>query len=124
MSKVLPLKGTLSLRAYNAFHKLMLGLKMAPAYMREEYDDFFNRIEAMNTNQQRKVVAEAVRHVPLDDDELQALLAFTCDANGIPFSKENIDNLGPAEFVENIVEVCMEMAKIKPTIITEAEKKN
>ncbi len=122
--KTLELKGLRSLRALNAFNTLMLGLKMLPAYMGESYEEFLGRVEAMPPSDQEKMIREAAVLVPLDRDELEALLGFCCDANGIPFSAENIKGLGPRELHEGVVAVCMQIAKIKIDLVSDSEKKN
>jgi hypothetical protein len=124
MIKVLPLKDFKSLRAFNAFHKLMLGLKMLPAYMEEPYEDFFSRVQKMNEADQIKLIREAALFVDLEKEELDALVCFSADKNGVPYTSENMKNLGPADFVEIIVAVCFEIAKIKVDFVSDSEKKN
>lgn len=121
--KVLELRGYKSLRAYNAFSTLMLGLKMLPAYMNEPYEAFLERIEAMPPEDQEKMVREAVKFVELSKDEVEALISFCCDPHGIPYSKVNLDNLKPHEFMDLIVAVCMEIAKLSLDFVTADEKK-
>lgn len=122
--KVLELKGYKSLKALNAFHTLMLGLKMLPAYCGEAYEDFYARIELMSPASQEKMIREAALFVELQKEELEALLCFCTDKNGVPYGPENLKNLGPADLVEVIVSVCCEIAKIKINFVSEAEKKN
>lgn len=122
--KVLELKGLRSLRALNAYNTLILGLKMLPAYMGETYEDFLEALELMPPHDQEKLIREAALFVPLEKEELEAILAFVTDANGVPFSAENIKNLGPKELHEAIVLVCMQIAKIKIDLVSESEKKN
>lgn len=122
--KVLPLKGYKSLKALNAFHALMLGLKMLPSYMAETYEDFFAKVSLMPEESQVKLLKEAALFVELQQDEVAALISFAADANGVPYSPENMKNLSPDQFIEIIVAVCLEMSKIKIDFITEAEKKN
>lgn len=122
--KVAELRGYKSLKALNAFHTLMLGLKMLPSYMHEPYEAFYARIEAMSLDDQEKMIREAVLFVELQKDEVDALAAFCEDRNGVPYSSENIKNLGPADLIEMIVAVSKEIAKIKINFVTETEKKN
>jgi hypothetical protein len=122
--KVLELKGLRSLRALNAYNTLILGLKMLPAYMGESYEDFLGRLELMPASDQEKMIREAAVFVPLEKEEVEAILAFCTDSNGVPFSAENMKNLGPKDLHEAIVAVCMEMAKIKIDLVSESEKKN
>lgn len=122
--KVLELKGYKSLKALNAFHSLMLGLKMLPSYMGESYEEFFERVADMAPGDQEKLIREAALFVELAEDEVQALVGFCADKNGVPYSPENLKNLGPDQIHEIIVAVCSEIAKIKINLVTEAEKKN
>lgn len=123
MIKVLELRGYKSLKAMYAFHALMLGLKMLPAYMHEEYETFFERLQAMPEDKQEAMIREAAVHVPLESDEVEALICFCADKNGIPYGPQNIANLGPKELHEIIVAVCKEISKIKIDLVSESEKK-
>lgn len=123
MIKVLPLKGHKSLRAFNAFHALILGGKMLPAYMGETYELFLSRIQDMPPEDQRKILSEFACFVELQPEEVSAILTFCADANGVPYSAENMKNLGPKELHEAIVAVCMEIGKIKIDLVSDGEKK-
>jgi hypothetical protein len=122
--KVLELKGYKSLKALNAFHTLMLGLKMLPSYCGESYEEFFARVDEMPEEDQAKLIKEAALFVELQKDEVEALAAFACDPNGIPYATESLKSLGPDKIVEIIVSVCLEIAKIKINFVSESEKKN
>lgn len=124
MIKVLEIRGLKSLRALNAFNVLLLGLKMLPSYMGETYEDFLAKVQAMPEKDQRMLLKEAALFVELQKEEVEALLTFCVDANGVPFSSENIKNLGPDKLIEAIVEVCFEISKIKIDLVSEKEKKN
>lgn len=122
--KVLELKGYKSYRAMSAFSTLMLGLKMLPAYMGEAYEDFFQRIQAMPEIDQRKMITEAAAFVVLDKEEIDSLVCFCADKNGVPYGPENVKSLGPDEIIHIIVAVGCEIVKIKIDFLSEAEKKN
>lgn len=124
MIKVAELKGYKSLRALNAFHTLMLGLKMLPAYMGEEYAAFFDRVEEMPPDDQRKLIREAALFVELQKEEVESLLSFCIDPNGAQYVPESLKSLTPDRILEMIVAVCMELAKIKIDLVTSNEKKN
>lgn len=121
--RVLELKGYKSLRALNAFNALMLGLKMLPAYMGEDYEDFLGKINAMEPSDQKKMIREAALFVELQKEEIEALICFCTDANGVPYTSENLKNLKPDQLIEIIVAVCFEIAQIKIDFISESEKK-
>ena len=122
--RVLELKGIKSLRALNAFHTLMLGLKMLPAYLGESYESFFSLIESLSDEEKLKFIKEAALFVELQKDEIEALCSFVADANGIPINANSIKNFGPEELFDIITSVCFEISKIKIDFITESEKKN
>lgn len=124
MRKVLELKGYRSLRAMNGFHALMLGLKMLPAYQGESYEEFFERVQKMTPLEQAKLIREAALFVELGKEEVEALVSFATDPNGVPYSAENIKNLGPGEMVEIFVAVGLEIAKIRIDFVSDSEKKN
>ncbi len=121
--RVAEIKGFKSLKALNAFHALMLGLKMMPSYMSEGYESFFARIDAMPAADQEKMIREAVLFVELQKDEVEALASFCLDVNGVPYSVQNINNLSPADLIEIIVAVCKEISKIQINFVSDAEKK-
>lgn len=122
--KVLELKGYKSLRALQVFHTLMLGLKMLPAYIAEGYEEFYARVAVMAPEDQEKLIREAALFVELSRDEIEAVLAFCADANGVAYGAANIGSMGPKELHEAVVAVCKEIAKIKIDLVTEEEKKN
>lgn len=123
MRQVLELRGYKSLRALNAFNALMLGLKMVPAYMGESFEDFLNRISGMAEADQEKMVREAAMLVELQKEEVEAIVCFCTDKNGVPYEAANLKNLSPKELIEVIVAVCMEIAKMKIDFVTPNEKK-
>jgi hypothetical protein len=122
--KVLELKGFKSLKALNAFHTLMLGLKMLPSYMHESYEDFFARVSEMAPEDQERLIREAVLFVELQREEVESLICFVADKNGVPYTAENMKSLKPDELIEIIVSVCREISKIKVNFVSEVEKKN
>ena len=116
--KVLPLKGYKALRALNAFHALLLGLKMLPAYIGETYDNFYASFATKTDGEKEKLLREAAVFVQLAQDEIEALISFTTDKNGIPFSSVNVGNLAVDEIHECIVAVCMEIGRIKISLVS------
>ena len=121
--KVLPLKGYKSLRALNAFHSLLLGLKMLPAYMGETYQDFFASFKEKTEAEKERALREALAFVQLSQDEVDALVSFATDKNGVAYTSVNIKNLGPDELFELIISVTMEIGRIKIDLVNEEEKK-
>lgn len=124
MIQVLELKGYKSLRAMNAFHALMLGLKMLPSYMGESYEEFFSRVQQMPQDDQKKMIKEAALFVELQKEEVEALVCFCADKNGVPYTSENLKSLKPDNILEIIIAVCFEISKIKIDFVSDSEKKN
>jgi hypothetical protein len=122
--QVLELKGYKSLRAMNAFHALMLGLKMLPSYMGESYEEFFSRVQQMPQDDQKKMIKEAALFVELQKEEVEALVCFCADKNGVPYTSENLKSLKPDDILEIIIAVCFEISKIKIDFVSDSEKKN
>ena len=120
---VTEIKGYQGLRAFNAFHTLMLGLKMLPAYLDQTYDDFFASFQDKTDEQKEKRIREAILFVRLEEDEIEALVSFAKDANGVTYSKANMKNLNPGQLHEIIAAVCMEMSRIRIDLLTDSEKK-
>lgn len=121
--RVQELKGYKSLRALNAFHALMLGLKMLPSYMAIPYEEFYERMDSMPDADKIKLIKEAALFVELQKEELEALVSFCVDANGVPFTANNLKNLNPGELIDVIVSVGFEISKIKIDFVSESEKK-
>ncbi len=121
--QVLPLKGYKSLKALNAFHALLLGLKMLPAYMSVDYQEFYASFKSMDDSKKERSLREAAAFVQLTSDEVDSLISFSTDRNGVPFSAVNSSNLSPDEIFEIIVHVCMEIGRIKIDLVSEEEKK-
>lgn len=124
MRKVLPLKGYKSLRALNAFHALLLGLKMLPMYIAEDYETFYSAFKDKTEDEKEKFLRQAVVFVQLEQDEVEALITFVTDQNGVPYSAVNLKNLSLDELHEVIISVCMEIGRIKIDLVSEDEKKN
>lgn len=122
--KVLPLVGYKSLRALNAFHTLLLGMKMLPVHIGESYESFFESFKAKTEAEKETMIREAAVFVQLTQEEVEALCSFCADKNGIPYRSENIGNLNAGQIHEIIVAVCMELGRIRVDILSEAEKKN
>lgn len=123
MIKILPLKGYKALRALNAFHALLLGLKMLPAYIGESYETFYASFKDKTEAEKEKLIREAAVFVELAEDEVKALISFASDKNGVPYQAVNLGNLKPDEIHEIIVAVCMEIGRIRIELVSEEEKK-
>ena len=122
--KVLSFEGLKSLRAFNVYHSLLLGYKMLPSKITMTYEDFLNEFDGATDEEKEKTIREAAAFVPIEQDELDALTSFCADTNGIPYTRVNTAKMTPAQLVDIIVAVCMEISKIKLYSIGEDVKKN
>ncbi len=126
MIKVAIIKGVDSVQGVQAYHKIMMGLTMIPAYAAFSPSEFLSKIDEMSDDDQEKVIRQAIEFgVRLETEEINDLIKWACDSNGVRFTKENIKNLTPFEFIEAMVAVCKQMASDhKIYLISEDEKKN
>lgn len=124
MINVLPIEGMDAYWAVQAYIKLMLGLKMLPAYGNETYEEFFGRVEKMPVADRRLLVREATNFVTLDEDEILALIRFATDPNGVPYGKENTKKMPVAKILDLIHAVAFEIAMIEIKFVSDSEKKN
>jgi len=123
--KVLEIRGQQSYYAAQAFHKLMLGLKMLPAYCGEHYEEFYARMDKMTPEQQETMIREAAVFVRLEPEEFYDLIKFAADDNGVPYGPNNTKALKPEEIHEIITAVSFEIAKNhRVRLLSETEKKN
>jgi len=118
------IEGYKSMRALNAFNTLLLGVRMLPMYAAEPYETFYERVKEMPVNDQQTLVREAAMFVELNEEEVQALVSFAADANGAAFGPAQLKSMKPAQILEIIVAVCMEIAKMKIDLVSDREKKN
>lgn len=123
--KLLPLQGINSFYAAQAVHKLILGLKMLPAYVGESYEAFLHRLDQLPAGDQETMIREAATFVKLETDEMLDLCQFAADPNGVPYGEPSLKNAKPELIHEIIVAVSMEVLKAhKIRLISEDEKKN
>lgn len=120
---VLPLKGLKSYFALQAYAKMLLGLKMLPMYGKYDFYEFYQMVEEMPPEDQERVIREGVFLGEITDEEILALARFAADGNGVPYCEANMKSMGPEEIFEIAIAVCLEIAKIKPRLTTESEKK-
>ena len=124
LRKVIELTGAKSLVAFNGFNSLLLGLKMLPDHIEKSYEEFHALFDEMSEADKERALSRAVAHIALTEDEVEAMVSFCCDANGVPYGKSNIKNLKLKDLHEVIISVAMEIGRIKVDILSEDEKKN
>lgn len=118
------LKGPKSLKAFAAFNRLMLGLKMLPANFDRTYEEFLQEIQDSDIERQKQLIRQAVSFVSLEKDEILDIVCFCRDKNGVPYSQANVGNLPLSEIVDAVVSVGLKIAEIRIYMVTEDEKKN
>lgn len=121
--KILPLKGYNSLNALQGFNALLLGFKMLPSRIGEDFEHYYESFKDKSEAEKEKVIREALMFVNLKKDEVEAIVSFATDKNGIPYGQASIKNMELNDLFEIIVAVCMEIGRIKITLVSEDEKK-
>lgn len=96
---------------------------MIPQYAELTYEEFFESFKDKSDEEKEKLIRESICFVELSKEEVLAAASFCCDANGVEYGSSNLDNLNPAEIMEVLVAVCMEIGKIKIDLVSESEKK-
>lgn len=119
--KLLPLVGPKSMRALNAFNMLLVGLSMLPGMGGL---DWLDTVDEIPEAEKEKLIRRAVTIVPLQNEEIEALASFVADKNNVAYVNQNLSKLPVAELHEVLSIVCVEIGKIKVSLVTEAEKKS
>ncbi len=96
---------------------------MLPMYMAESYEAFYSRFSDLPDNEKLSMIKEAALFVELTKDEVECLLCFCTDSNGIPYEPANMKGLTPDRMVDIIVAVCFEIGRIKIDLVSADEKK-
>ncbi len=111
--ELLPLKGIRSIRAYNAYHKILTMLFNMPAYAYlKDFNEFMEEFHKLEDGK-RSMLKEGLSIVELTDDEHLNLLAFCKDANGISVNHTNHLNYSHAVLLEMELEVLVEISNTK-----------
>lgn len=122
--EVLPLVGPRSLTALNAFGALILGMMMLPVYRMKSFEEMASMFEEKTEEEREAMLRVAVVFVQLAAPELEAIVSFVADKNGIPYRSENVKNLKVDELHEIVVAVMMQIGRIKIHLVSPEEKKN
>lgn len=123
MIKILPLVGYKSLRALNAFSTLLLGLKMLPIYLDQDYVTFYESFKDKSDGEKESALRQALAFVNLTQEEVEALASFATDSNGIAYTSVNLKTIGAEDLFEILIAVCMEIGRIKVELVSDEEKK-
>lgn len=109
------LRGIKSVYAFQVLHTLLLGYWTIPNFenKKESFEAFLKRFETGTEEEKRAILTRAIYLVKLDKDEILSVCCFGKDKNGITYSAENIENLSYMEICNLIIDVCLEISKIK-----------
>lgn len=110
-------KGINGARAYHAALTLHRSLWHIPFAVPKHITDFFQMSEwfdLLEEEEKRKILRLAVHDgAMLEEHEVEALLLFAKDQNGVPIGKETIKSLNPFEIHEAILDVACEIFKTR-----------
>lgn len=108
------LKGLKSPAGFQVLYNLLIGFYTVPVFGENQtFDEFVKSFEKMPREQRREILAKAVCITPLKEEEYMNVMCFAKDANGIPYSKENVENLEYSEIMEIVVDVCLAYSDCK-----------
>lgn len=108
------LKGLKSPAGFQVLFTLLIGFYSVPAFgASTSFDDFVKDFEKMPREDRRRILAKSVCITQLTKSEYMNVLCFAKDENGIPYSKENVENLTYDEIMEIVVDVCLAYSDCK-----------
>lgn len=108
------LKGLKSPAGFQVLYTLLIGFYSVPAFgASTSFDEFVKDFEKMPREDRRNILAKAICITPLNESEYMNVMCFAKDANGIPYSKENVENLEYSEIMEIVVDVCLAYSDCK-----------
>lgn len=108
------LKGLKSPAGFQVLFTLLIGFYSVPAFGEEKtFDEFVKDFEKKPREERRNILTKAVCVTPLNESEYMNVLCFAKDENGVPYSKENVENLNYNEIMEIVVDVCLAYSDCK-----------
>lgn len=109
------IKGIKGAAAFHTAQVLLLSYYMIPTFRegKETYLEFLDRFSKMDDEEKQKVFKIGATFADLKPNEVEAVLCFAKDKNGVPYGKCNIGTLGINEFYELISEICLAVVNIK-----------
>ena len=121
---VLTLTGIAGVRAFNVFHHVILGMKMLPINLEKGYEAFLGELHEKEDQERKKFFVSGLRFVPLEDSDIEAVLKFCLDSNGVPLCRANTKSMAAQTIIEHMADVFVEISKINVDLVTDEEKKN
>lgn len=108
------LRGLRSPAGFQVLFTLLIGFYSIPTFGENKpFDVFVKEFEQMPREKRREILAKAVCITPLKEEEYLNTLCFAKDENGIPYSKENVENLPYSEIMEIVIDVCLAFSDCK-----------
>lgn len=109
------IKGIKGLCAFKALHTLLFNYYLLPEFKKdkETYGDFLKRFHKMDDDEKREVLEMSLYFAGIEVKEIETLVSFAEDVNGVHYSKASMNNLDFPQLFEIIIDVCLEVAKIK-----------
>lgn len=108
------LKGLKSPAGFQVLYTLLIGFYSVPAFgASTSFDEFVKDFEKMPREERKNILAKSVCITQLTENEYMNVLCFAKDANGIPYTKENVENLTYDEIMEIVVDVCLAYSDCK-----------
>ena len=108
------LRGLKSPAGFQVMYNLLIGYYMIPAFDAESnFEEFVKSFEKMPREERRKILAKSACITPLKEDEYLNVLSFCKDENGIPYTRENVNNLSYDKIIELVVDVCLAYSDCK-----------
>lgn len=108
-------RGINGARAYHAALTLLRSLWHIP--FATPHTDFYKMsdwFDELPEDEKRKYLRLAVHDgAMMEEHEIEALLLFAKDQNGVPIVKESIKNLNPFEIHEALLDVACEIFKVR-----------
>lgn len=108
------LRGIKSPAGFQVLYTLLIGYYSVPTFgANPDFNEFVKGFEKASREERMEILKKAVCITPLKEEEYMNVLCFCKDANGIPYSSENIENLEYTEIMEKVVEVCLAYSDCK-----------
>lgn len=102
------LRGLKSPAGFQVLYTLLIGFYSIPTFEKNtDFNEFIKEFEKMPREQRREILMKSACITPLKEEEYLNVLCFCKDPNGIPYGKENVNNLKYDEIIELVVEVCL-----------------
>lgn len=108
------LRGLKSPAGFQVLYTLLIGYYSVPTFEAQaDFEDFIKSFEKMPREERESILKKSVCITPLKEEEYMNVLCFCKDPNGIPYSRENVENLTYDEIMELVVEVCLAYSDCK-----------